>query len=1329
MSQQVNPLDLTVKNVVSGPVEIKVKNISGSALDKRLTIELGLPVTLVDPRIIDAANTAAANEDLPGVSSLAGVVTGPAGWAIWATADMTDASVGIMLQNFVSQSGTPLETPIKVETGAEFVIGVPLKPSAARHDTEFAYAYRNGTADPVSGKLRLPADIPGWTPDVTLRTDQANPSAISPPGTEVKISWSIKDAVSGILRGPLPGGNVAMTLSDSADSAFKLTEGNLTIRAVGPVTYLLQAEVKGPVNQPNVQVVRMLSLDVKSLDKFAYIKARPDRVLPYGTVEVDWAAWGVDEVVVDLGGATYAVPLTDMTLSGHYQGIGMVPIVVGPGGPKESEDTTFNLVVAQGDEFETAKATQFRIISWRKMEKSNFTGRPLGMAVAGRVLALLTTDGFFTATVGTNDLEPINYDRDPRLSFTHRTAAAGRPKAWLAIAAVDDKFAVLRQTDENVLQVAIYNGAGELQGLPIGLPGDQVLLNRAGTVFDLVVFGEAANRRIYVVIENLERHVYSLNVAGTIAIRREQLLETFFGYRLLTFDKALYALHRDSGNVFRCMLDAAGKLEPYKAKAPVFQVGDSLASMFKDGMFVPVGRVLVVMSPSAVPTLATIARWRLKNVLKYKTQKRLKDAGPIPQDLFYNPQHNRWGRCGRGLDVKPGMICCFRDGQSPRLWTIGPNGDTHTLTVGSEHLFSNDYVKKWDPAELPPFLHKKHEFTIVDYLNLGPLNDTCRKAGLAAFSSTIPVEITPPLPTQFQDGKHEKFQVRYNYYDRGTVTWRYMVPHAAGVKHDYVFELTLHGPELSRATTVFKRVAVDEQGAVSIVDVPGTREERSSYDPIELLPIPLLGGVKLRFRNLSPFWLFIRSPNVTDPIERDKFYEDDEIKGEIQIKYDTRIAIYANGLGELPVDVDFGLPMGVEFSSGKVSQKVCVRFNTDNAVPGFVAEPKYSNESRLCICTLRYQLERSLEAVYGGDGAPGLDHNYFYVPVLVPPRAETAQVLMINADDLSTIKSASLAGRSVFGAPNSIAVMADTVVAIMKNNEANVYDPWLQFEQRFNLNQYDVITNLKGNDRDTRFVMLGMKQQPGTPAKYSYSFSSARTTAPTVSDINLSMDGQPGYAAKPVEGAPAWVSESTIPLMDVNGDKGAMCVEGGLFLLDLKAKTVTAKKLEGVGRQEGVVIDRKDNVVFFAHSSPRNTELIVSRINPGVASEKMETTTLPFALTHMGREPTLPSGVDLKYNRPRAVSLVVTDTALVVSHATNVSILDKRTLKPSQTINVGLPCRLIQVLRGTLPMTPTPIGHVGPRKCTLIWAVGSLYTGDGIELRNYRYKLYKIAVV
>ena len=45
------------------------------------------------------------------------------------------------------------------------------------------------------------------------------------------------------------------------------------------------AEVQGPEGGPNVQIIRTLTLDIYSADKYAHLSVYPKRVLPNGMVE------------------------------------------------------------------------------------------------------------------------------------------------------------------------------------------------------------------------------------------------------------------------------------------------------------------------------------------------------------------------------------------------------------------------------------------------------------------------------------------------------------------------------------------------------------------------------------------------------------------------------------------------------------------------------------------------------------------------------------------------------------------------------------------------------------------------------------------------------------------------------------------------------------------------------------------------------------------------------------------------------------------------------------------------------------------------------------
>src|SRR5689334_10164090 len=769
-----NPLELTVHSLTASQLNIKVKNIKGAALEQALTIDLNPPAFLLDSRIIAAGKAAAESEDPPGAASLAGIVTGPTAWSIWAKADVSDVSVPIMLRNDTSQTGAQINPPIKVEAGADFIIAIPLNPSAQPDNVEFPYVYKCGTDDSVEGTLQLKSDSGGWVPDVWLRIDQDSPSMITP-GTKAKISWHIGSPVSATLRGPLPSGNTKLALSDSSESRYKMSDGELSMIVVGPVTYLLQAEVRAPEGRPNVQVVKMLSLDVSSPEKYVYVDAHPKRVLPFGLVEIDWAAWGIDDdVIIVAGDASRKIPLTELSLNGSRQGIGVMRITAAkPREPRVTE-TTVRLNYEVQNVLKTVTST-FDVIPWRKLNnKANFTGQPIGLAVAGPKMALLTSNGLWLATVGADDFNPVDYSSVEQVTFTAATTPTDPPKAWLAVAALGRKFIVLRQTQTDNVQVALYDGEGKQEGLAIDLPSElRSMMNRGGAVSEMAVYGG----RTYVVVEGLlpagpGRRAFSVSFESTTKLRNEPVLESVAGYRLLTFDDTLYALHRESGKVFRFSLKANGELDiPSRAASAISQSPDKPPSMIKQRLFAPVGRVMAVLDPSSLPSLQSLENFGLKNVLAYKNVGLLKDPNTIPQDLVYNPQHDRWVRSGHGLDVKPGMVCAFRGGDSPRLWVIEPNGDTYTLTVSSEHLFAHDYITRYQAKELAPFLNKKKEITVQHStgLQLGPLNETCRSAGLTAFSATSPVEITSPLPTTLANGKPEKIEVRFNQLDPGVI--------------------------------------------------------------------------------------------------------------------------------------------------------------------------------------------------------------------------------------------------------------------------------------------------------------------------------------------------------------------------------------------------------------------------------------------------------------------------------------------------------------------------------------------------------------------------------
>jgi hypothetical protein len=1324
-------LRITVESYTASLLSVKVENISGAALTKALTITLNPPADLMDARIIAASKAAVEAEDPPGVASLAGVVTGPTGWSLWAKADISQATVPIMLKNDRSQTGAELDPPVKVEAGADFVIGIPLNPAVQLYSAQLVYIYEYGTdGTSVSGTLELKADRAPFVPDVTFRSDQASPSMIKP-GTPVKITWRIRDGVSASLRGPLPGGNAVLLLSDGPKSKYKMSDGELTMYAVGPVTFMLQAEVKGPNSPPNVQVVKMISLDVYQREKYAYVSARPDRVLPYGLVEVDWAAWGLDAIYLDAGGATRRIALTDLTASGYRQGIGVMRITADK--PDQGVlESTVNLRIEVGKDFKTEASAKFSVIPWRKMDKSVFNGQPVGLAGAGEKLMLLTTDGPWIATVGPDDFRPINYNLVKQVSFTRTTRGPlDNPRSWLAIAAMGQKFVVLRRSNDDDLQAALYNATGQLEGAPIDLPADlRPLIGSRGTVVEAAVY----NNRAYVVAEGAGlagtvRRAFSVSFSPA-NVREERLLECLPGYKLLAFDDALYALNRENGNVFRLMVDAAGNLQPYKAASAVSQgSGTTPASMIKQGFFVPVGRVLGVLSPSALPTLKSLQLFGLKNVLNYQNLKPLKSESSITQDLVYNPQQNRWDRCGHGIEISPGMVCGLRGGDSPRLWIIEPNGDTYTLTLGSEHLFSHDYVSSVDTKALPEVLTKTREIKIYNSsgMQFVEMNDTCLKAGVTAFNATGPVAMNPPKLTNLRSGTDEKIEITYNEADAPTVTLRFLLQRPAGIKNEYFLELTLSGADLSTATTVFKRIGVDAQNTTSIVEVPDTRKQHSTASQINFFPKPMADGIKLVLRNATPYQLWLHTPDARDEAAREKPYNSGD---SIFIKYSsTPFSIYAHGAGELFFDVDFAMPRGIEEARFGQSQTKRIRVNGSKSLGLRIESPSVTEGpiTDLYECTVRYIFDKPLSGPFLGDGVPSRDGSSFYIPVASPAMANKSEILKINAGALGTDASVQVDGGSIFSAPNSLVVLSDRVLAIVKNNVVNKLTHDLRNEGGVALGWHDVVTNLKGSSNDSKFYTLGIDQHTGGGLRYKYSYA-VRSLSQHVDEMDIVLDGQKGFKPARVQGAPAWVSPNTISFMDVSmGTAFAICVEGGVFLVETRSRRVNEVAIPGTGREEAVVIDPTQPVVFCAHSQPDNRALMITRINASNPNEKT-TVTLPGAVMEMVTDTNPPLAVNLGYNRPRAVSLLATADTLYVSHGTKIYILDKLRLNVRQSVTVDLPCRLIQVRRGKLPGDTHP-KYGTPGECLIIWAVGAMYIGDGYSRAKYQTSAYRIGVV
>jgi len=930
-------LAFSVLTFTANQLEIKVKNTSGVGLNRTLAIELYPPMYLVNEKVAEAARAAATNPDLIGVASLANVVIGPPGWSVWAKRETSDSSTIILLLNDVDQTGNDLQRPLEVATGAEFILRIPLNPQANHADIKFLYSYQHGKDEPdprFNGKLELkPADAGDWTPDVTLTTDQKSPTTVKS-GNSAKIFWKIKDGVSATLRGPLPGGNTELTLSADSTEKYKISEGSLDIRVVSSMTYVLQAEVKRPNSQTNIQVVRMLSFDTAN-DKYLHLKLSPDMVLPHGLIEAHWAAWGVNQVQLRVGGETSRIiNLTQQTLGRFHEGSGVMRFTA----RQVNEETVYLLSPP-----EPKKSDLVEVVRWSQLEKPDVKGHLLGLAVVAPKIALLTIEGLHVADVG-------NFDTTPalkKLRFIKKTDG-NIPLEWTALAAVDKRFVTLRRTTPD-LEVAPFKPDGTPDLIPpLNLPADiRNLVAHPRAIFDLAGFGG----RAYVVVEGplpagTVRRAFSVGFdsnARKAEYRSEPLLEQLPGFRLVTFDDALYALNRKSGQIFRFELTKTGTLDqPTKAASAITKSEGARhqeKSMIEDGLFVPVGRVLAVLSPSSVPSLASLEKFGLQNVLSYvkpeKDPNAAEDSKPEdpeeePQDLIYNPQKDYWARCGHGLNIKKDAVAAFRGGDSPRLWVIQPGFETHTLAVGSESLFAHDYVLDFPTKPLSPYLNKKRQFPLKSPgARILPLNDTYRKAGIPDVVGLT--EVISPAPNHALEFPVE---LRYNDTDPSPLTLRFLVRRdmRARPDQDYMLELTFSGPNLSSASSVFRRLAIDGLGRLSNDEVFGSRKEHSTAGPIEVpRPKQFDDTIKFVIVNTSKFRLKPENlefgPGLISA-STDHAIALKHTFGDFTLKFDPRDD--PNG-GEIIVNLNFALEPGIESSAGSQRQTKLIRLATDKA--------------------------------------------------------------------------------------------------------------------------------------------------------------------------------------------------------------------------------------------------------------------------------------------------------------------------------------------------------------------------------------------------------------
>ena len=480
------------------------------------------------------------------------------------------------------------------------------------------------------------------------------------------------------------------------------------------------------------------------------------------------------------------------------------------------------------------KQRTITVVSWEKMGKPDIGLYPHGIAVIAPKMAVLALDGLFIADVGESDPE----DPLTKLSFQRKTDL--KPIEWHSLTAAGNRFLAMRRIDPNPdYEIAPFTIDGNPDVMaPVTLPREVVnIALDPHAIVDFVGFG----KRAYLVIESAQRagiirRAFSIGFDNNKGdLRPEPLLEPLVGYRLVTFDGGLYALSTELGRMFRFNLTSTDTLmQPLEAATAVKKLeGNVEQSMVSKGMIVSVGRMLVVMSPTSVPSFAALEEHGLKNVLSYQTTK--SPTSDVPQDLLYNPLRDFWTRCGHGLDMKPEAVVAFRPGESPRLWVIQPDGEMYTLAVGSESLFAPDYVLDFPTKPLPPYLTKKRQFTVkFSGVKLTPISDKYFNfpIGMREFITRGPVE-HPPRPTQTMT--EYTFELTYNEANPTPVVLQLQLSpeQKSRADADYFMELTLSGPNLATAVSVYKRLTI-VQSKIVFEELPGTRKQYSGTGPIEV---------------------------------------------------------------------------------------------------------------------------------------------------------------------------------------------------------------------------------------------------------------------------------------------------------------------------------------------------------------------------------------------------------------------------------------------------------------------------------------------------------------
>jgi hypothetical protein len=337
-----------------------------------------------------------------------------------------------------------------------------------------------------------------------------------------------------------------------------------------------------------------------------------------------------------------------------------------------------------------------------------------------------------------------------------------------------------------------------------------------------------------------------------------------------------------------------------------------------------------------------------------------------------------------------------------------------------------------------------------------------------------------------------------------------------------------------------------------------------------------------------------------------------------------------------------------------------------------------------------------------------------------------------------------------FATPNSVVVSNDFIFAMFGDTDIHVLDSALQVQDKVNVGDvYAVVTGIKCAYQNEYFL-LGIKKDKTNVQNVSlHHLLSAKIIAKSNSgprkiiaanSREVSLDAVKGFRDQnKMAGFPAWVSSKTVSPMALStsnvspgGERVrevAVCIDGGLFVVGSSDKTIRVLALESAGREEEIVFGRDGKSIYCLHSQGENQGLRVSRVD-NQTWKQTHGLSLPrgegvadLTTDTRQRQP----GTPYKNHRSISMALGLDEKLLFVSHGRSIFKIDVVKMELRETFKVELPCRVFHVWWGKPTEGSHPI-YGTPASCTLLYAIGARYTGNGFEAKEFKTELYKLAI-